>query len=244
MAILQSSFQARPRMRVPNILLPSLHQIHVIRAISRHPEVDKEDLYGQVLAGLKHGNNAKAFSDFSEYVHRVTQGTLLDDKGDAPVRKSLSIDLRDVDEHTCSKIREFNHTFLNDKGMSALLNLLTFDAADLDLPAIDIFRGGEALDATYGPRRSRRDKTQDKQMQSLLKHLKSVDEPATMEAADHYVEYRYLDNGSLPDYKKRKELGGDTRDERYYRDWFSIFDKALKFPRPGPGRPSNKSDHH
>ena len=81
MAILQSSFQAHPRMRVPNILLLFLHQIHVIRAITRHPEVDKEDLYGQALAGLKHGNNAEAFSDFGEFVHSVTQGTLLDDKG-------------------------------------------------------------------------------------------------------------------------------------------------------------------
>ena len=244
MATLQSSFQARPRMRVPNILLPVLHQIHVIRAITRHHEIDKEDLYGQALAGLKHGNNAKAFSDFGEFVHRVTQGTLLDDKGDAPVRKLLSIDLRDVEEHTCSNIREFNHRYLNNKGISALLTLLAIDAAGLDLAAIDVLRGGEALSAAYGPRKTRRQKNLGKQMQSWLKDLKSADEPATMEAADRYVEYRYLDHGNLPNYKKRKELEGDTPSERYYREWFRDFNKALGFWQPSPGRPSNTPDHH
>ena len=238
------SFQARSRMRVVDTMLTDLHQIHVIRAITRHHEIDKEGLYGQALAGLKHGNNAEAFSDFGKFVHRVTQGTLLDDKGDAPVRTLLSIDLRDVDEHTCSKIREFNHTFLNDKGISALLTLLACDAAGLDLAAIDVLRGGGALSAAYGPRKTRRDKNLGKQMQSWLKDLKSADEPATMEAADRYVEYRYLDHGNLPNYKRRKEFEGDTPSERYYREWFRDFNKALGFWQPGPGRPSNPPDHH
>ena len=235
-------FQARPRMRVPYFMHPSIHQNHVIRAICRNPEIDKEDLYGQALAGLRHGNNAKAFSTIREAVSKVTAGALLDDKGDAPVRGPLIIDIRNVDEQTSSKIREFNSKFLNDRGESALLTLLTFDVGDLDPVAIDAFRGGEALSAAYGPRRTRRDKKQGKQIQSLLKGFKSVDEPATMEAADRYVEYRYLDNGSLPDYKKRKELGGDTYDESYYRDWFRKFDDAFGFPRPRPGPPSNKSN--
>ena len=68
--------------------------------------------------------------------------------------------------------------------------------------------------------------------------------PATMEAADRYVEYRYLDHGNLPNYKKRKEFEGDTPSERYYREWFRDFNKALGFWQPGPGRPSNTSDHH
>ena len=244
MANQHGSFQARSRMRVMDSMLPVLHQIHVIRAITRHHEIDKEDLYGQALADFTHGDNAEAFSALGEFVRRVTSRTLLDDKSDAPVRTLLSIDLRDVEEHTCSNIREFNHRYLNNKGISALLTLLAFDAAGLDLAAIDVLRGGEALSAAYGPRKTRRHKTLGKQMQSWLKDLKSADEPATMEAADRYVEYRYLDHGNLPNYKKRKEFEGDTPSERYYREWFRDFNKALGFWQPGPGRPSNTPDHH
>ena len=244
MANQHGRFQARSRMRVMDSMLPVLHQIHVIRAITRHHEIDKEGLYGQALADFTHGDNAEAFSALGEFVHRVTSGTLLDDKGDAPVRTLLSIYLRDVEEHTCSNIREFNHRYLNNKGISALLTLLAFDAAGLDLAAIDVLRGGEAFSGAYGPRKTRRHKNLGKQVQSWLKDLKSADEPATMEAADRYVEYRYLDHGNLPNYKKRKELEGDTRSERYYREWFRDFNKALGFWQPGPGRPSNTSDHH
>ena len=244
MAKRHGSFQARPRMRVPDQLVPPLYQSHVIRAIIRHPETDKEDLYGQALAGLKNGDNAKAFSDFGEFVRRVTSGTLLDDKSDASVRTLLRMDVHDVDEHTCSKIREFDRRYLNDKGGPALLSLLTFDAGGLDPAAIDVWRGREALPPAYGPRRTRRHRKVGKPMQSVLKGFKSAEEPAMMEAADHYVEYRYLDNGSLPDYMRRKELDGNARGERYCRDWFRKFDKAFEFPRPRPGRPSNTPDHH
>ena len=244
MANRHGSFQAHPRVRVPGEWVQFLHQFHVISAIIRHPEIDKEDLYGQALAGLKHGDNAKAFSDFGEWVRRMTSGTPPDDKSDAPVRTSLRMDVHDVDEHTCSIIREFNRRYLNDKDGSALLRLLPFHAGDLDPAAIDVWRGGEALGATYGPRRARRDKKLGKEMQKSLKRFKSADEPAMMEAADHYVEYRYLDNGSLPDYMRRKELDGNARGERYYRSWFRKFDEAFEFPSPRPGRPSNTPDHH
>ena len=76
MANLNSKFQAYPRMRVVDVMLPYLHQTHVIRAITRHPEIDKEDLYGQALRGLRHGNNAKAFSAFGEFVHKATSGKI------------------------------------------------------------------------------------------------------------------------------------------------------------------------
>ena len=246
MANRHGRFQAHPRMRVPDQGVQFLHQFHVIMAITRHPEIDKEGLYGQALAGLKHGDNAKAFSDFGELVRRVTSGTPLDDKSDARARTLLRMGVHDIDEDTCSIIREFDRRYLNDKGESALLRLLALDAGDLDPAAIDVWRGGEALRATYGSRRTRRDKKLGKQMQSSLKGLESADEPAMMEAADHYVEYRYLDldNGSLPDYMRRKELDGNARGERYYRDWFRKFDKAFEFPLPRPGRPSNTPDHH
>ena len=166
MANQRGSFQARYRMRVVDIMLPSLHQIHVIRAITRHLEIDKEGLYGQALADFTHGDNEEAFSALGEFVHKVTSGTLLDDKSDAPVRTLLSMDLHDVEEHTCSNIREFNRRYLNDKGISAVLTLLAFDAAGLDPVAIDVLRGGEALSAAYGPRKTRRDKKLGKEMQS------------------------------------------------------------------------------
>ena len=245
MANQRDSFQARSRMRVADSMLPFLHQIHVIRAITRHPEIDMEGLYSQALADFTNGDNAEAFSALGEFVHKVTSGTLLDDKSDAPVRTLLSMYLCDVDEHTCSNIREFNRRYLNDKGISAVLTLLAFDAAGLDLEAIDVLRGGEALSAAYGPRKTRRDKKLGKEMRGWLKDLKSADEPATMEAADRYVEYRYLDHGNLPYYKKRKDLEGDPhRGERYYREWFRDFNKALGFRQSAPGRPSNTPDHH
>ena len=50
MANQHGSFQARSRMRVVDSMLPVLHQIHVIGAITRHHEIDKEGLYGQALA--------------------------------------------------------------------------------------------------------------------------------------------------------------------------------------------------
>ena len=238
-ANLNSKFQAYPRIRVVDVMNPYLHQTHVIRAITRHPEIDKEDLYGQALRGLRHGNNARAFSALGEFARKATSGTLLDDKSDAPVQPLLNIDLRNVDEHTCSKIREINRRYLNDKGISALLTLLTFDATDLDPAAIDTFRGGEPLEATYGLRKTQQAKELGAQIQLRIKGLESSDEAATMGAADRYVEYRYLHDGSFPDYKKRKELEGDTGIHRYYRGWFRKFDKALGFPRPGRGRPSN-----
>ena len=242
MANPNSKFQAYPRMRLVDVMLPYLHQTHVIRAITRHPEIDKEDLYGQALRGLKHGNNAKALSVFGELVPKGTSATPLDDKSYASARRLLSNGLQYVDEHTCTIICEFNRRYLNDKGMSALLTLLTFDAADLDPAAIDVSRGGEALEATYGPRKTRQAKELGEQIQLRIKKLKSSDEPATMEAADRYVEYRYLHDGSFRDYEKRKQLEGDTGIHRYYRGWFRKFDKALGFPRPRRGHPSNKSN--
>lgn len=243
----RSNLQAYPRIRVPEFLVQFLRQIHVIRAICRHPEIDRDDLYGEALAGLRDGDNAKAFSAVNEFVHefvqKVTPGALLDGKDEEPKRGWIDIVLCEVDEQTASRICDFNHKFLNDKGDSALITLLTFDAGHLDPAAIDIFRGGDALRAAYGSRRTRRDKRLGKEIQSQIKRFSSVDDPATMEAADRYAEYHYLCNGSLSTYKMRKELEGDTHDDRYYGDWFPKFDRAFGFPRTGPGRPSSKTDH-
>ena len=69
MANQRGSSQARYRMRVVDVMVPHLHQIHVIRAITRHPEIDKEGLYGQALADFTNGDNAEAFSALGEFVH-------------------------------------------------------------------------------------------------------------------------------------------------------------------------------
>ena len=235
MANLNSKFQAYPRMRVVDVMLPYLHQTHVIRAITHHPEIDKEDLYGQALRGLRHGNNGKALSVFGEFVPKATSATPLDDKSYAPVRRLLSNGLQQVDEHTCTIIREFNRRYLNDKGMSALLALLTFDAADLDPAAIDVSRGGQALEATYGPRKTRQAKELGEQIQLRIKKLMSSDEAATIEAANRYVEYRYIHDGNFSTYKKCRELKDEPSIHRYYRGWFRKFNKALGFPSPRPG---------
>ncbi len=239
MANLRSNFQAHPRIRLPTTLLPPMQQFHVIRAICRNPEIDKEDLYDQALSGIMHRNNARAFSVLREVVYKATSRTLLDDKSVAPGQPLFDIGLGNFDEDTCSIVDKFNHKYLNDKGNFALLTLLTFDAGDLDPAAIDKFREGEVGKAAYVSRRIRRDKVLGKQTQGWLKVLKSSDEPATMEAADLYVEYRYLHDGSFTDYMRSEELKGNVHTERYYRDWFRKFDKGLGFPRPGRGRPTN-----
>ena len=243
MANLHSNFQVRPRMRIMDVMIPYLHQPHVIKAITRHPEIDKEDLYGEAVAGLRHRNNAEAFAILSEVVHKVTSGTLLDDKSDAQVEPLFDIGLSNFDEDTCSAIRGFNHKYLNDKGDSALQTLLTFDASGLELTAIDIFRGGETLIATYGSRKTRRDKKLGKQMQDWLKDLKSSDEAATIEAANRYAEYRYLHDGNFSAYKKFRELKDEASIHRYYRDWFRKFNNALGFPSPRPGPSRNQVTH-
>ena len=240
MANLHSNLQARNRMRIPNVVVPQLHLAHVIRAITRHPEIDKEDLYGQALQGLRDGNNANAFSDFGEIVHRVTSGALSADKFDRLRRELFNRGLAEVDEHTCSRIREFDSKYLNNRGGSALLTLLTFDAGNLNPQAIDEWRGRDVLDPIYGPRKTRQAKELGEQIQILIKGLSSSDQPATIEAAYYYVEYRYLYDGNLSVYNRCRQLNADKTLHRSYRQWFRKFDKALGFPSPRSGRRATK----
>ncbi len=247
MAKQHGTYQNKIRMRVDGVLVPSLYQIHVIRAIRRHQDIDKQALYGQALGDLTLGSNAQAFSSLHEFVELVTSGKLPDAKGDSPVRTLLSIEIRDLKEDTCSHIRDFNNGFLNNNGLSSLLTNLAFDAANLNPVDIDLYRGGEALRAAYGPRMTRRDKELGKELQSWLKGFKSVDENATMEAADHFVEYRYLCGGiflDFLDFNGSKYLEGDPHDEKYYRTWFKDFNRAFGFQQPGLGRPSNNTKQH
>ena len=231
--------QVYQRMRVPDIMLEATRQTHVVNAIRRNREIDKDDLYGRALRDITHGDNSAVFADVSKLIEGVVSGRLKGDKSDAAVRTLVGLHRLDRGDDAYPNIFEFNRRFLNDRGLFALLTILVLDAANLDLDAIDTFRGGEALGAAYGPRRTQQQKRLGPELQALLKQFAVLDEPATMEAADRYVEYRFLDHGSLPDYKRRKELEGDPRSDRHLRKWFGKFDKALGYPPPVPGRPPN-----
>ena len=233
-------FQVFPRMRVPGDLLQHTYQIHVINAIRRNREIDKEDLYGRALTDITHGDNSAVFADLSGLIERAVSGKLKGKKCDAAKRMFSGLPRLRYDDDGCANINGFNHRFLNDRGVFALVTILVIcDAAKLDLAAVDTFRGGEALAAAYGPRQTGRKKRFGPEVQAKLKQLAVVDQPATMEAADRYVEYRFLDRGSLRHYKRRQELEGDPRSDRYLRLWFRKFNKALGYPPPPRGRPPN-----
>ena len=241
MARLNDSFQSRHRIRLPPDMLEITYVIHVVGAIRRNCEIDKGDLYGRALADLTQGDNSAVFNDLSECTAGITSGQLKGQEIDAAAGVISRAGHLGYDDDAYPNITEFNRRFLNGRGMIPLLTvLITRDAANLDLDAIDKFRGGEALGAAYGPRRTRRQKGLGVEIQAFLKLLPTVDEPAMMEAADRYVEYRFLDHGSLPDYKRRRELEGDAPSDRYLRDWFGKFDRALGYSPPPRSRPSKR----
>ena len=235
-------FQVHPRMRLLRDMHEITHQMHVVEAIRRNPEIDKGDLYGRARAELAQGDDSGVFADLSEWTKGMASGQLKGQETDAAARVIAGAGRLRYDDAACPNINEFNNRFLNGRGLAALLNILiTRDAAKLDLAAIDELRGGEALQAAYGPRHTQRQKRLGVKIQAILKSFPTVDEPAMREAADRYVEYRFLDGGSLPDYERRKGLEGDPRSNRYLRNWFGKFDEALGYPPPPRGRPPKRS---
>ena len=236
----QRMLQARPRLRILQILHPPAYQVHVVDAIRRNRVIDKDDLYNLTLKDLQHGSNSSVFAEVSTFIEGVVTGKLKGMEFDAAERTMSGADRLDEDDGSYTNIAEFNKRFLNGKGLHALVAVLVTDAANLDLAAIDTFRGGEALTAAYGPRWTRRHKTIGSRIQNRLKKLPAIDEPAVREAADRYVVYRFLDGGSLPNYKRRAELAGNPRGDRYLRKWFRRFEQSLGYPPPIQGRPRNK----
>ena len=239
----QVRFQTRPRMRVPSRSLTFMYRVHVVDAIRRSGEIDTDDLHGKALRDLTHGQNFVVFSELSSLVQQAMSGESNDKLLDAAERVMSGVGQLDDDGDVYPSIVEFDRRFLNNKGLMALLNALIVEAAELDLPTIDAYRGGDTLVAAYGPRRTRHHKKLGAQLQRHIKNFNVVDEPAAMEAADRYVKYRYLHDGSLPDYKRRQELEGNVRHDNYLRVWFRKFDQALGFPPPPLGRPSERRDH-
>ena len=239
----QGRFQARSRVRVPRRSRSYMYQVHVVDAIRRSGEIDTDDLYGNALRDLTHGQNAVVYAEFSYLVLGAMSGEPDSKLREAMGRVWSGLSRTDEDNDAYPNIVEFNRRFLNNKGLMALLNVLVLKAAKLDPATIDAYRGGEALDAAYGPRRTRHHKRSGAQLQSHIKKFDVVDEPATIGAADHYVKYRYLRDGSLPDYKRRQELDGNAPSDSYLRKWFRKFDQALGFPPPPRGRPSDRRGH-
>ena len=68
--------QVLPRMRVPAYLLGHTLQTHVVNAIRRNREVDKDDLYGRALADLTSRDNSAVFADVSELIEGAVSGKL------------------------------------------------------------------------------------------------------------------------------------------------------------------------
>ncbi len=233
----QRNLQVRSRMRVPEEMLDHTYRFYIVDAIRRHPKIDLENLYEKALKELVQDETADVLADLSTSIEALLSGAL---KG-----KELATACRLLDrasslnssDHDYPSIAEFNRRYLNDNGLIPLLTVLIFDAAELDPVAIDTYRGGETLLAAYGPRKSRQHKRTGTALQAMLKQFPSVDESATREAADRYVEYRFLDGGSLPAYIRRIELAGDPRGNTYLREWFRKFDQSLGFPPPRRGRP-------
>ena len=230
-------FQLRSRMRVPPGMFPAMYQFHVIQAIRRNSEVDKEGLYSKALGDVTSGRNREAFDRVFKTIEEAMTGTKARRN-----RKLLLMDSRwlEVNEDARLNINEFNSRFLNNTGAGALLMALTLDAIPLDPIAIDTFRGVDAINAAYGERRTQEQKRVGVALQQQLKKFRVLDEPAMEDAADCYADYRFLYGGDFPDYLIGKQSEGTARSEKYYRIWFKRFDEALGHSRPNRGRPRNR----
>lgn len=237
-----SRIQIYDRMRVPIEAKPFGLRFQVIQAVRRSPAIaNGSSAYQNALEDLIHGENSQLFDEVNFLMITVLSENL---KGkeleavDEVMRKTCSAEFVDNDY---KHVERFNQEFLNGNGLDALAWALLIDAAQLNLAAIDRFRGGPDLQAAYGPRRTQSLKRRGTHIQSRLKRFASFDEPAMIEAADRYVVYRHLDQGVLPDYKRREELAGLPSSDRYLRQWFSDFDRALAYPPFPRGRPPSKS---
>ena len=68
---IQRRFQARPRLRVPQILHTPAYQVHVVDAIRRNREIDRTDMYNATLRDLTHGSNSSVFAEVSTLIEGV-----------------------------------------------------------------------------------------------------------------------------------------------------------------------------
>lgn len=232
---IMDSTQAYTRMRVPDTMRPVSLVIHLIRAVRRNSEINGEKYYQAALQDVRRGKNMGVLASAGSLIDGTIYGKLAE-KQIPRAYHGLMFQLtqlmkQDDGVDTYDALVEFNSRFLNGRGMEALIVALVIDAADLDVVAIDKFRGGEALKAAYGSRQTRRERRLGKELQTVLKTFETSDEDALEEAANRYVVFRFIDGGSMTEYKLRQELTGDIRSDRYLYRWFRDFDKALGFRR-------------
>ena len=230
------------RMRAPIEAKPFALQWHVIQAIRRSPEIASGDsVYRDALEELLHRSVTGLLGDFNAWAKGLVSGKLHGVEVESAVEiLDKACGTVDVSEEYPS-IAKFNQDYLNGNGELALIFSLVIDAADVDVVALDEYRGGEALQAAYGPRRTQASKREGKRIQSLLKQWDSFDEDAMSDAADRYVVYRHVHHGSFTEYKIEAQLKGPSFSERRRLKSFNEFDRALGYPPPERGRPPNKT---
>lgn len=231
------SFQAFDRMRAPIEVRPFALRLHTVQAVRRNRELEGETSFRDALEDLKQGQLAQILDEVGTLLKRIVAKELEGGEIVALTEVLARLGTLDDGDGLYPHIEAFNRDFLNGSGLDALLLVLVVEAADLDLIAIDQFRGGTDLQAAYGPRRTRADKRRGAELQAQLKVLFSFDETAMTNAADQYVVYRHLDHGHFPGHMRCAELAGLPLSERSLRKWFKDFDSALGHPPPPRGRP-------
>ena len=233
--------QVYPRMRAPGEARPFALQFHVVQAIRHCQEIPTgESAYQDALGELLNGSTAGVLNDLNAWAKGIVSKEIQGKEQEAGLKIMDKVHHLALFDEDYPSVAKFNREFLNNSDGWTLIYSLVIDAADLDLIALDKYRGGAGLEAAYGPRRTQAAKREGKRLQALLKKLASFDEPAMMAAADQYVVYRHVHGGSFPDYKRREELQGSSFSERHAREWFHDFDNALGYPLPKPGRPRKR----
>ena len=237
-------FQVFDRMRVPTELRPFALRVHAVRAVRRNQEINGESCFRDALEDLNRGQNFQILDEVATLIKQTVAKELEGRELAAAAGVLARLGTLDDGDGAYPHIEAFNRDFLNDSGLDALLWMLVVEATDLDLEAIDEYRGGKDLQAAYGLRRTRALKRRGKELQGHLKTFASFDETAMTNAADQWVVYRHLDQGRFPDYTRRAELNGLPSSERNLRRWFNDFDRALGYSPPPRGRPPKKGRTH
>ena len=241
-------FQVFDRMRVPTELRPFALRVHAVQAVRCNQEIKGESCFRAALADLDRGQNFQIFDEVATLMKQIVAKELEGKELAAATGLLAKLGTLDDGDEAYPHIEAFNRAFLNDNGLDALLWMLVVQATDLDLVAIDEYRGGKDLQAAYGSRRTRALRRRGKELQARLKTFASFDETAITNAADQWVVYRHLDHGRFPDYTRRAELNGLPSSERNLRRWFNDFDRALGLfpssarttPQEGPHEPVDR----
>ena len=232
--------QAYNRMRIPIEARPFALRYQVVQAIRRSQMIDGESAYQDALKHFTQGDLPELYDGLHDFLERLTSRELEGKEIEAAcpvVEKAARLGNEDFE---FSNVDKFNRDFLNGNGLDALRFALLVDAAELDLKKIDEYRGGSALQAAYGPRRTQAAKRAGPKIQAILKEMDLFDEYAMSDAADHYIVYRHVHRGNFTEYKIQAQLTGQSFSEHHRRESFNELDRALGYAAPERGRPPSK----